>query len=136
MRSMPVASRSAGNNSSGWPMPYQSYSLPPRPCRPNSGYSWGNTGGSEVQKEWATCKRCMVSADPSSPDWTTIAPRQATMMSTDSGSDHQRRNLASIAQHSRTIRRRAEIADFGRANHVLLIGGPECWPATFVLHLG
>src|SRR5207244_10004665 len=49
---------SAGSISSDWPMPYQLCSLPPRPWRPNSGYSCGNTGGSEVQKEYATCRRC------------------------------------------------------------------------------
>src|SRR5438552_2889966 len=52
---------SAGSRSRDWPMPYQLCSLPPRPWRPNSGYSCGKTGGSGVQKEWPTCRRCVVS---------------------------------------------------------------------------
>src|SRR5580704_16938060 len=54
--------------SKGWPIPYQSKSFPPRPCTPNSGYSWGKTDGSEVQNECAVCRRCMVSAERNSPE--------------------------------------------------------------------
>src|ERR1051325_11328132 len=83
---------SAGSISSDCPMPYQPCSLPPRPCKPNSGYSCGRTSGSEVQMEWAVCRRCVVSEVPNSPDWITNAERPATRTSKTRGSElHCRR---------------------------------------------
>src|SRR5215469_10069198 len=54
-------------------MPYQLCRGPLRPWTRNSGYSSGKSGGYDVQKECVDCRRCMVSALPSSPDCTTMA---------------------------------------------------------------
>src|SRR5580698_4138680 len=72
---------SAGSISSDWPMPYQLCSVPLRPWTPNSGYSLGKTGGSEVQKAWVDWRRKVVSAVPSSPDCTAKAIRPAASAS-------------------------------------------------------
>src|SRR5664280_2854986 len=64
---------SAGNINNDCPIPYQLCSFPSRPRTPNSGYSFGNTGGSAVQSACVACNRCCVSAVPSSPDCTAKA---------------------------------------------------------------
>src|ERR1700722_3681401 len=81
-----VATRSAGSMSSDWPIPYQLKIWPPRPCSPNSGYSSGNTCGCEVQSQCVVCRRCVVSAVPSSPDCTTKASSPAARHKRNKGS--------------------------------------------------
>src|ERR1700722_13400172 len=76
---------SAGNISNDCPMPYQLCSDPLRPCTPNSGYSLGNTGGSEVHNACVDCNRCIVSALPTSPDCTTNAISPAARLRRKSG---------------------------------------------------
>src|SRR5579872_5069152 len=72
-----VPTISAGSISKDWPMPYQLYILPSRPCRPNSGYWFRKTCGAEVQSQCVVCRRKVVSALPSSPDCTTKASNPA-----------------------------------------------------------
>src|SRR5690348_12237050 len=81
-----VATRSAGSMSSDCPMPYQLKIWPPRPGNPNSGYSFGNTWGCEVQSQWVVWSRCIVSAVPSSPDCTTNASNPAVKHNRNNGS--------------------------------------------------
>src|SRR5260370_21624892 len=77
---------SAGSMSSDCPMPYQLYRRPPRPRRPNSGYSLGRTCGSEVQSQCVVCSRCIVSDVPNSPDCTTKASSPAVRHKRTNGS--------------------------------------------------
>src|SRR5579872_5618500 len=81
-----VPTRSAGSMSSDCPIPYQLKIWPPRPGNPNSGYSFGNTCGCEVQIQCVVCRRCMVSAVPSSPDCTTKARSPAVRHNRNKGS--------------------------------------------------
>src|ERR1700722_1848009 len=57
---------------------------------PNSENSCGKTCGSEVHIQCVVCRRCVVSAVPSSPDCTTKASRPAARHKSKTGSRSQR----------------------------------------------
>src|SRR5579863_8105980 len=97
-----VASRSGGNISSDCPISYQLKICPPRPCSPNSGYSFGNTCGSDVQIQCVVCSRCIVSALPSSPDCTTKASSPAVKHSRNKGFRSQTLKREVIDLHGNT----------------------------------
>src|SRR5271170_788017 len=124
---------SAGSISNDCPMPYQLYRQPPRPIRPNSGYSWGKTAGSEVQKECAVCRRCMVSLVPSSPDWASSVLRKAIAVSRKRGSRSRRDGAFIISFDNFTPRRHSKDdwpASLIEASRVCRNAG-----GSFLLHL-
>src|ERR1700686_3536938 len=109
-RAIQVPTRSAGSISSDCPIPYQLKMRPPVPCRPNSGYSLGNTCGCEVQSQCVVCRRCNVSAVPNSPDCTTKASRPAVKHTRNRGSANQRPKREVIALDMVIQRRTSDVA--------------------------
>src|ERR1700687_5566978 len=107
-RAIQGPTRSAGSISSDCPIPYQLKMRPPVPCRPNSGYSLGNTCGCEVQSQCLVCRRCSVSAVPNSPDCTTKASRPAVKHNRNTGllSFSPKREVIALDGNKRDLGRR------------------------------